>query len=261
MKKKKFNAIKFAVGALAIACFLSVWFFATREGTTLGKLMPNPAEVASRLMEATYEKIGPMTIWGHMWNSMRRVLVGFCIASVSGILLGLAMGWNRTCEAIFRPIFELLRPIPPLAWISLAIVWFGLGEGGKYFIIFVSGFSNVTINVYTGAKAVDPELIGAAKMLGCSNRRIFTSIVLPSSVPYIFTGLQIAIYSSWAAVVAAEMVRSTNGIGWLITAGQSIGDMGQVMVGIIVIGVVGFLLATIMRGVESKLCAWSRVQD
>ncbi|MBC5747922.1 ABC transporter permease [Dysosmobacter sp. NSJ-60] len=261
MKKKKFNAIKFAVGALAIACFLSVWFFATREGTTLGKLMPNPAEVASRLMEATYEKIGPMTIWGHMWNSMRRVLVGFCIASVSGILLGLAMGWNRTCEAIFRPIFELLRPIPPLAWISLAIVWFGLGEGGKYFIIFVSGFSNVTINVYTGAKAVDPELIGAAKMLGCSNRRIFTSIVLPSSVPYIFTGLQIAISSSWAAVVAAEMVRSTNGIGWLITAGQSIGDMGQVMVGIIVIGVVGFLLATIMRGVESKLCAWSRVQD
>ena len=261
MKKKKFNAIKFAVGALAIACFLSVWFFATREGTTLGKLMPNPAEVASRLMEATYEKIGPMTIWGHMWNSMRRVLVGFCIASVSGILLGLAMGWNRTCEAIFRPIFELLRPIPPLAWISLAIVWFGLGEGGKYFIIFVSGFSNVTINVYTGAKAVDPELIGAAKMLGCSNRRIFTSIVLPSSVPYIFTGLQIAISSSWAAVVAAEMVRSTNGIGWLITAGQCIGDMGQVMVGIIVIGVVGFLLATIMRGVESKLCAWSRVQD
>ena len=261
MKKKKFNAIKFAVGALAIACFLSVWFFATREGTTLGKLMPNPAEVASRLMEATYEKIGPMTIWGHMWNSMSRVLVGFCIASVSGILLGLAMGWNRTCEAIFRPIFELLRPIPPLAWISLAIVWFGLGEGGKYFIIFVSGFSNVTINVYTGAKAVDPELIGAAKMLGCSNRRIFTSIVLPSSVPYIFTGLQIAISSSWAAVVAAEMVRSTNGIGWLITAGQSIGDMGQVMVGIIVIGVVGFLLATIMRGVESKLCAWSRVQD
>ena len=261
MKKKKFNAIKFAVGALAIACFLSVWFFATREGTTLGKLMPNPAEVASRLMEATYEKIGPMTIWGHMWNSMRRVLVGFCIASVSGILLGLAMGWNRTCEAIFRPIFELLRPIPPLAWISLAIVWYGLGEGGKYFIIFVSGFSNVTINVYTGAKAVDPELIGAAKMLGCSNRRIFTSIVLPSSVPYIFTGLQIAISSSWAAVVAAEMVRSTNGIGWLITAGQSIGDMGQVMVGIIVIGVVGFLLATIMRGVESKLCAWSRVQD
>lgn len=261
MKLKKLNVVRLGVGALAIFSFLALWYWATREGTTLGLLMPNPSEVFVRLMETTHTKVGPMTIWGHMFNSLRRVLVGFTIASLSGILLGLSMGWNRTAEALLRPIFELLRPIPPLAWISLAIVWFGLGEGGKYFIIFVSGFSNVTINVYTGAKAVDPELIGAAKMLGCSDRRIFTSIVIPSSIPYIFTGLQIAISSSWAAVVAAEMVRSTNGIGWMITAGQGIGDMQQIMVGIIVIGVVGFLLSTIMRGVESKLCAWSRVQD
>lgn len=261
MKKKKINATRVAVGALAIACFLGLWYWATREGTTLGKLMPNPTEVFLRLMETTHSKVGPLTLWGHMFNSLRRVLVGFFLASACGILLGLAMGWNRTVEALLRPIFELLRPIPPLAWISLAIVWFGLGEGEKYFIIFVSGFSNVTINVYTGAKAVDPELIGAARMLGCSDRRIFTSIVIPSSVPYIFTGLQIAISSSWAAVVAAEMVRSTNGIGWMITAGQGIGDMEQIMVGILVIGVVGFLLSTLMRGVESKLCAWSRVQD
>ena len=109
--------------------------------------------------------------------------------------------------------------------------------------------------------ALDPELIGAARMLGCSERKIFTSIIIPSSVPYIFTGLQIAISSSWAAVVAAEMVRSTNGIGWMITAGQGIGDMQQIMVGILVIGVIGFLLSTLMRGVESRLCAWSRVQD
>ena len=223
--------------------------------------MPNPTQVVERLVETTHEKVGPMTIWGHMFNSLRRVLVGFFIASACGIALGLGMGWNRTVEALLRPVFELLRPIPPLAWISLAIVWFGLGEGGKYFIIFVSGFSNVTINVYTGAKSVDPELIGAARMLGCSERKIFTSIVIPSSVPYIFTGLQIAISSSWAAVVAAEMVRSTNGIGWMITAGQGIGDMQQIMVGILVIGVIGFLLSTLMRGVESRLCAWSRVQD
>ena len=260
-KKKKINGVRVAIGAAAITSFLCLWAFATREGTTLGILMPGPIEVFRHLIETTYTKVGPLTIWGHMFNSLRRVLVGFTIASCSGILLGLAMGWNRTLEAIFRPIFELLRPIPPLAWISLAIVWFGLGEGGKYFIIFVSGFSNVTINVYTGAKSVDPELIGAAKMLGCSDRRIFPSIVIRSAVPYIFTGLQIAISSSWAAVVAAEMVRSTNGIGWMITAGQSVGNMEQIMVGIIVIGVVGFLLSTFMRGVEAKLCAWSRVQD
>ena len=260
-KKKKINVARVLTGALAIVLFLALWYWATRDGTTLGKLMPNPTQVVERLVETTHEKVGPMTIWGHMFNSLRRVLVGFFIASACGIALGLGMGWNRTVEALLRPVFELLRPIPPLAWISLAIVWFGLGEGGKYFIIFVSGFSNVTINVYTGAKSVDPELIGAARMLGCSERKIFTSIVIPSSVPYIFTGLQIAISSSWAAVVAAEMVRSTNGIGWMITAGQGIGDMQQIMVGILVIGVIGFLLSTLMRGVESRLCAWSRVQD
>lgn len=260
-RKKKFNPVKFGTGVFAIGCFLALWYWGTREGTSLHRFMPNPTDVVQRLIYLMTNKVGPLTIWGHMLNSLRRVMVGFLIASTAGIILGLGMGWNRTIEAIFRPIFEVFRPIPPLAWISIAIVWFGLGEGGKYFIIFVSGFSNVTINVYTGAKSVDPELIGAAKMLGCSDRKIFTSIVIPSSVPYIFTGLQIAISSSWAAVVAAEMVRSTNGIGWLITAGQSIGDMTQVMAGIVVIGVIGFLLATIMRKIEARLCAWSRVNE
>lgn len=206
-------------------------------------------------MEATYEKIGPMTIWGHMWNSMRRVLVGFCIASVSGILLGLAMGWNRTCEAIFRPIFELLRPHSPLAWISLAIVWFGLGEGGKYFIIFVSRlFQCYHQCLHRGESRGIPEVIGAAKMLGCPTHGVFLHHCAAVLCALYFYRASNRDFQQLGAVVAAEMVRSTNGIGWLITAGQSIGDMGQVMVGIIVIGVVGFLLATIMRGVESKLC-------
>ncbi len=257
--KKKIDVTRIIMGILAVVLFLCLWTLSTREGTTLGKLMPGPGEVFKRLLKMTHTNIGSLTIFGHMLNSLRRVLVGFFLASVCGILLGLGMGWNRKCEAILRPLFELIRPIPPLAWISLAIVWFGLGEGGKYFIIFVSGFANVTINVYSGAKAVDPEVIGAARMLGCPKHRIFTSVVLPSSIPYIFTGLQIAISSSWAAVVAAEMVRSTNGIGWMITAGQNINDMEQILAGIIVIGVVGFLLTTIMRGIEARLCAWSRV--
>ncbi|MEG1756737.1 MAG: ABC transporter permease, partial [Clostridia bacterium] len=201
------------------------------------------------------------TLFGHILTSLSRVMTGFLLAAFLGITLGLAMGWSKSTEAIVKPLFEIIRPIPPIAWISIAVIWFGLGEGAKYFIIFISGFANITINVYTGARSVDPELIGAARMLGCSDRKIFTTIVIPSSIPYIFTGLQIAISSSWAAVVAAEMVRSTDGIGWMITSGQGIGDMEQIMVGIIAIGVIGFLLATIMRGVEAKLCAWSRVQD
>lgn len=260
MKKKRRNPAKLMVGALAIVTLLLVWHFAT-AGTKLGTLMPGPIAVFERFVRSLYIPTGAYTLLGHILKSLSRVMTGFAIAAVSGITVGLLIGWSKAAEALIKPLFEIIRPIPPIAWISIAVIWFGLGEGAKYFIIFISGFANITINVYTGAKAVDPELIGAAKMLGCSDRKIFTTIVMPSAVPYIFTGLQIAISSSWAAVVAAEMVRSTDGIGWMITSGQGIGDMEQIMVGIIAIGAVGFLLATIMRGVEAKLCAWSRVTE
>ncbi|MEG1525581.1 MAG: ABC transporter permease [Clostridia bacterium] len=257
---KKANTRKIVFGILAVTAFLLLWYFGT-NGTRLGNLMPGPVAVFKRLIRSTYETTGKYTLFGHILTSLSRVMTGFLLAAFLGITLGLAMGWSKSTEAIVKPLFEIIRPIPPIAWISIAVIWFGLGEGAKYFIIFISGFANITINVYTGARSVDPELIGAARMLGCSDRKIFTTIVIPSSIPYIFTGLQIAISSSWAAVVAAEMVRSTDGIGWMITSGQGIGDMEQIMVGIIAIGVIGFLLATIMRGVEAKLCAWSRVQD
>lgn len=259
-KWKRFNKVKLAAGFLSIFAFLVFWYWGT-AGTGLGQVMASPVEVLRRFIKSTYEPIGPHVIWGHLASSLSRVLMGFIIASACGILLGLAMGWNPMAEAVCKPLFELLRPIPPIAWISLAVLWFGLGETAKYFIIFLSGFFNITINIYAGAKSVDPELIGAARMLGCSDRKIFTTIVLPSSVPYIFTGLHIALSSSWAAVVAAEMVRSTDGVGWLITQGMSISDTSQIMVGILTIGVVGFILSSIMRGVEARLCAWSRVED
>lgn len=255
-----FNGVKLLVGCMSICAFLLFWNWGT-TCTDLGAVMASPGDVLQRFIESTHDPIGPYTIWGHLASSLSRVMTGFVIASICGVLLGLAMGWNPIVEAAAKPLFELLRPIPPIAWISLAVLWFGLGETAKYFIIFLSGFFNITINIYTGAKNVDPELIGAAKMLGCSERKIFTTIVLPSSVPYIFTGLHIALSSSWAAVVAAEMVRSTDGVGWLITQGMSISDTSQIMVGILTIGVVGFVLSSIMRGVEAKLCAWSRVED
>ncbi len=256
---KKINKAKIFIGFASICGFLLFWYLGTAY-TEVGKVMASPIDLFWRFLQSAYEPIGPHTIWGHLLSSISRVMMGFALASVCGILLGLVMGSSPLGEAIARPLFELLRPIPPIAWISIAVLWFGLGEMAKYFIIFLSGFFNITINIYTGAKAVDQELIGAAKMLGCSDRKIFTTIVLPSSVPYIFTGLHIALSSSWAAVVAAEMVRSTDGVGWLITQGMGISDTSQIMVGILSIGVVGFILSSIMRGVEAKLCAWSRVE-
>ena len=210
-----------------------------------------------KTFESIIEPIGTHTIQGHVLWSLSRVLVGFAAGSLLGIVLGVTMGWYKPVEAFFRPLFEMIRPIPPIAWIPLAILWFGLGEMTKYFLIFLAVFCNVTMNAYSGAKSVDPELVGAAKMLGANDRQVFTSIVLPACVPHIFAGLQIGIGSGWATVVAAEMVRSSEGVGWVIVKGQDLNNPLQILVGIVGIGVIGYILAIVMRAIEAKLCVWS----
>ncbi|MBR3866757.1 MAG: ABC transporter permease [Butyricicoccus sp.] len=216
-----------------------------------------PITVIGKTVGSIVEPIGTHTIQGHVLWSLSRVLVGFALGAIAGVVLGVTMGWYRPVEAIFRPLFEMIRPIPPIAWIPLAILWFGLGESTKYFLIFLAVFCNVTMNAYAGAKSVDPELVGAAKMLGASDRQVFTSIVLPACVPHIFAGLQIGLGSGWATVVAAEMVRSSEGVGWVIVKGQDLNNPLQILVGIVGIGVIGYLIAVIMRAIEAKLCVWS----
>lgn len=169
--------------------------------------------------------------------------------------LGVGMGYSRTFEAVFKPIFEFIRPIPPLAWIPLSILWFGLGDTGKFFIIFLGCFCFITVNTYDGAKNVDPELIGAARMLGANERQVFFEIVLPSSVPYIFAGLQIAVTAGWSAVVGAEMIQSNEGVGWMIVRGMNTGNTVQIMVGIVAIGIVWLYTGKFNQCIRKRLCA------
>ncbi|HEX3039721.1 MAG TPA: ABC transporter permease [Caproiciproducens sp.] len=255
-KLKSKNVTKLIAGASSILLFILLWQYGA-ACTEIGKLLPTPVVVFQDFIKDCYSNIGQYTLIGHIFWSLERVMIAYAVASVFGVILGMGMGWNRTIEAIFRPIFEVIRPIPPIAWIPLSILWFGIGEMTKFFLIFLAAFSNVTQNAYAGAKAVDPVLVGAARMLGANKRQLFTKIVIPFSVPYIFAGLQIALSSSWATVVAAEMVRSSEGVGWLIFGGMQTNDTTQILVGILAIGIVGFILAIIMREAEAKLCAWN----
>lgn len=259
MKTKLFSEkmLTFITGLLSICTFLLIWYIGT-DGTTLGQLIPGPHIVFVRIFKSIFGKIGGMSLIGHIATSLGRVLGGYIVGAVLGIVLGILMGWNRYIEAIFQPIFRIIRPIPPIAWIPISIIWFGLGESAKIFLIFLSSFSNVTLNAWAGAQNVDPKLIGAAKMLGANNRQIFFTVTIPASIPQIFAGLQIALSACWATVVAAEMIRSVAGLGWLITAGQENNDMAQVLTGIVGIGVIGFLLTNIMRKAEEVLCAWNK---
>ncbi len=249
------RARKAAAAAVSILIFLIVWQLATMF-TPLGRLMPSPVASLTAFFASFAEPIGPYPIYIHIYWSLIRVVPFYVVGSVCGIALGVTMGWYRIAEAIFKPLFEVLRPIPPIAWIPIAIVWFGLGEQSKWFLIFLASFMNVTMNSYAGAQSIDPVLVGCSKMLGASEARIFTSVVLPASVPYIFAGLQIGLSSSWATVVAAEMIRSSEGVGWIIISSQETNNAVNTLVGIISIGIVGYVLAIVMRAVEAKLCKW-----
>lgn len=243
-------------GIFGIFVFMCIWYLATKL-TSLGKVMPDPVTVFKEFFVAFVVPIGTKTMAQHILVSLRRMLVPYVIGAFFGVLVGILMGWYKVADAIFMPYIQMLRPIPPIAWIPLSIIWFGFDEGSKYFLIFLACFFTIALTTYNGVHSVDETLIRAARMLGAKDNQLFTTIVLPTTVPYIFSGLQVALGSAWATIVAAEMIRSSEGVGWLIVRGQDIGNMSQIMVGIIAIALTGLLITTIMRGVESKLCAWT----
>ena len=243
-------------GALGIFIFLCIWYAAAKL-TSLGRVMPDPVTVFGGFFRAFVEPIGTKTMALHILISLRRMLIPYAIGGFFGVLVGVLMGWYKTADAIFMPYIQMLRPIPPIAWIPLSIIWFGFDEGSKYVLIFLACFFTIALTTYNGVHSVDETLIRAAKMLGAKDSQLFTTIVLPTTVPYIFSGLQVALGSAWATIVAAEMIRSSEGVGWLIVRGQDVGNMTQIMIGIVAIALTGLLITTIMRGVESKLCAWT----
>ena len=260
MKKKsdfintKTAAILF--GTLSIVTFLIVWQLSI-SFTRVGLLLPGPFEVLEFFFRSFVKPIGRHTILEHTLISLRRVMVGYGIGIALGVFVGVGMGVSKTFEAIFKPIFEMLRPIPTIAWIPMAILWFGVGEMSKYFIIFYGTFANVTLNAYSGVQRVDPVLLGAAKMLGSTDRQLLPKVILPATVPSIFAGMQTGLSAGWMSVIAAEMVKSSEGLGWTIIMGQEIANTPQILGGMVAIAVIGLFLATGMRLLERRLCKWN----
>ena len=254
MKNEKKASIIYGVAGIVV--FLLAWQLLVML-TSVGLLFPSPIAVFRRLISSFSGLIGKHLLITHLGYSLLRVTLGYLIAAALGILIGLIMARSEMGNAIIRPLFAIIRPIPGITWMPLFILWFGTGWITQLGIIFVAGFSHMVLNTYAGASRVDPKLIGAAQMLGANQTQIFRMVILPSAVPYIFSGLQVALSSCWMAVLAAEMMSATEGIGWMIVSGQNNSDVEQVLVGIIIISVIGLILANTMRGVEKKLCAWS----
>ncbi|NLE75639.1 MAG: ABC transporter permease [Chloroflexi bacterium] len=223
-----------------------------------GDLMPSPIKVVQEFFRMLFNKVGRYPLSGHVYWSMRRVLIAFFIAIAMGLPLGLLMGWSRRFEAIVKPIFEIFRPIPPIAWIPLAILWFGIGETPKVFICWVGAFVPVVMNAYTGVRFTESLLLDAGRTLGASNRQLFFEVAVPSALPAIFAGLQNGLSLAWMCVLAAELVGAREGVGFLIDTGMQLTNTSMVIAGMITIGAVGALIATVLRRMEKVIAPWLR---
>jgi NitT/TauT family transport system permease protein len=212
-------------------------------------VLPPVGVVFSDLKELIKEGI----LIEHVKSSLQRTLIGFCLACMTALPIGLLLGWSKRLYLIFDPIIEIIRPISPIAWIPLSILWFGIGEGGKIFIIWLIGFFFIIINTINGVRTINVNLIEAAKTLGASTKFIFLKVVIPAAIPNIMTGLRLGMGVSIGAVIIAEMIAARSGIGFMMERARTIINPSPVIVGFILIGLIGFCVNLIFIKIEDRL--------
>jgi len=219
---------------------------------------PHPSLLPSVVLPAQefWHLLASGELLDHTSVSLARVFSAWLLAGSIAIPLGLAMGWSRRFENIVDPFVELFRPISPLAWIPLAILWFGIGETGKVFVVFVATFFPTLISTVAGVKRIDPVLIHAGQVLGCtSDAMLLRKVVFPAALPAIVVGLRISFGTGWAAIIAAELVAARSGLGYLIANGMEILRADKVVVGMAMIGILGVCFDAFFRFLSRRF-AW-----
>ena len=237
---------------IPIVFLIFVWQITASLEFINTQLLPSPLNVANAFIDL----FGTGSLISDIFASLQRVLIGFLFASVLGIGLGLLLGSNQKITPFFIPIIELLRPIPPIAWIPLAILWFGLGDAPAYFLVFLGAFFPIFTNTLFGVMAVEEIHKRVALSLGSNKKRFLTDILIPSSLPHIFAGLKIGLGVGWIVVITAELVGAQSGLGYMIQFNRLLLETPKIIVGMITIGAVGYLLNIAMTRLERKLIPW-----
>ena len=221
--------------------------------------LPSPVEIVLGFKDLLIVGVPPGNLLhNHMLYSLYRVALGYAIAALLAIPLGLLMGWSTGLLRMVRPLFELIRPIPPLAWIPIAILWFGIGIKSAAFIIFLGAFFPILLNTISGVLSIPPILIEAARTLHAKEKDIFLKVLLPGAVPSIFVGMRIGIGIGWMTLVAAEFtgVKEGYGLGYMIMTARDIQRPDEILAGMLVIGVIGLLIDIGLRAIESRTIRW-----
>jgi NitT/TauT family transport system permease protein/sulfonate transport system permease protein len=239
-------------GIAGFVVFFGTWQALASMGWVNPVLLPSPLQLAAAAYELTEQGV----LWRHTLASLDRVLTGFLLAALTGIALGVALGWSQVLSDLVRPLVESVRPIPPIAWTPIAILWFGVGDAPSYFLVFIGAVFPVFINTFSAVRNIDRVQINAALSLGAGPGLLIRDVIIPASLPVIFPGLRIALGVGWMCVVAAELIAAQSGLGYMIQQNRVLLQTQNVVTGMITIGIVGFLMSALMEIAERRLLPW-----
>ena len=239
-----------------IAVLLFVWWLITAMEWVKPLFVPAPQTILQKFIVIWREGFTGAPLWSHILISTGRVFGAFLLACVIGIPLGLAMGISPFFRGVFDPPIEFYRPIPPLAYLPLMIIWFGIGETSKVLLIFLSVFAPVTLGARAGVRSAAIEQIHAAYSFGATRWQVLQHIILPAAMPEILTAMRVGIGFGWTTLVAAEMVAATRGIGYMVLAASQFLQTAIVIMGIVIIAAIAYLFDLLMRFIERKVVPW-----
>ncbi len=245
-----------AISAVTVCVLLLLWFAVTHWGLVKPLFLPSPQAVWQQFLEYLSGAANDKPLWQHLLASVLRVSVAFLLAVVVALPVGIAMGMSRVLRGIFDAPLEFYRPLPPLAYLPLIIIWFGIDETPKVLLIFLSCFAPLALAARAGTRSASQEQIHAAYSMGASDSQVIRHVILPAALPEILVGMRIAIGFGWTTLVAAEMVAADVGLGQLVLNASNFLRTDIVVMGILVIGLVAYLFDLLMRWIERRLVPW-----
>jgi len=240
-----------------LAVLLAIWWAVTSAQLISPLFLPAPGQVLHKLFAiASPQGFMDATLWQHLAASLARILVALLAATVIGIPVGIAMGLSPTVRGVLDPLIELYRPVPPLAYLPLMVIWFGIGETSKVLLIYLAIFAPVAMSALAGVKSAQQVRIRAAQSLGASRAQVLWLVILPSALPEILTGLRIGLGVGWSTLVAAELIAATRGLGFMVQSAGEFLATDVVLAGIAVIAIIAFGLELGLRALQRRLTPW-----
>jgi len=252
------RSIKYVgISVLTLLIFLAGWYLVAKSGLVSPLFVPSPVRVWETFLAICFgEGYKGSSLWVHLGVSLYRIGLAFVLAALIAVPLGLVCGYSKTLQAMISPIVHFYRPLPPLAYYTVLVIWLGIGDASKVALLFFAGFAPIFISCQSAIEEINPSRVIVAHTLGASTRQVFFHVIIPSCLPQIFTGLRTSLGFIYTTLVAAEMVAAVSGVGWMVLDASKFLQSDVMFVGIILMGITGLLIDAVFNLIERKVIPW-----